>query len=248
VTEEATVRSASNVLRLVLMLGERGRLRVTSVAEELCVAPSTAHRLLSALAQAGFAVQDEDRAYVPGPAYVRLRVPASHPDALVALVAPYLHDLAVATGETTHLMIMERSTTTVRFIHSVEGTAALRVASRTGAVIPAHLTSGGKALLAKMTDEEVRGLYPDGLPGGSRSSNRTLDHLLTELASIRANEIAENHEESEAGISAIGIAFQRHSLAAAISLSLPTTRYRGALNKPLEEHLRRTARKIEAQP
>ncbi len=246
-TEEATVRSASNVLRLVLMLGERGRLRVTSVAEELCVAPSTAHRLLTALTQSGFAVQDEDRAYIPGPAYVRLRVPASHPDALVALVAPYLHDLTVATGETTHLMIMERTTTTVRFIHSVEGTAALRVASRTGAVIPAHLTSGGKALLAKLTDDEVRALYPEGLPG-ARSSKRTLDQLLVELKSIRTSEIAENHEESEAGISAIGIAFQRHSLAAAISLSMPTTRYRGALNKPLEEHLRRTARKIEAQP
>lgn len=247
-TEEQTVRSATNVLRLVLMLGERGRLRVTSVAEELCVAPSTAHRLLTALAQAGFAVQDEDRAYIPGPAYVRLRVPPSHPDALVALVAPFLADLAAATGETTHLMIMERATTTVRFVHSVEGTAALRVASRLGAAIPAHLTSGGKALLAKLTDDEVREMYPDGLPGGSRSNNRTLEHLLAELKGIRTKEIAENHEESEPGISAIGIAFQRHSLSAAISVSMPTIRYRGALSKPLEEHLRRTARKIEAQP
>jgi IclR family transcriptional regulator, acetate operon repressor len=154
VTDE-TARSATNVLRLVLMLGEKGKLRVTGVAGALQVAPSTAHRLLAALASCGFAVQAEDRTYVPGPAYVRLRMPADRPEALVALVGPYLAQLSAATGETTHLMVLDGKS--VRFIHSVEGTAALRVASRIGAVIPAHLTSGGKALLAQMTDEQVPG-------------------------------------------------------------------------------------------
>jgi DNA-binding IclR family transcriptional regulator len=66
---------------------------------------------------------------------VRLRVPASHPDALLAVVDPHLTKLSAATGETTHLMVLHE--TSVRFIHSVEGPAALRVAYRPGASMPA---------------------------------------------------------------------------------------------------------------
>ena len=240
-----TARSATNVLRLVLMLGERGKLRVTTVAEELAVAPSTAHRLLAALHQSGFAVQAEDRTYVPGPAYVRLRLPVSHPEALIALVAPYLSQLSSTTSETTHLMV--RDGVNVRFIHSVEGSAALRVASRVGAVIPAHLTSGGKALLAHLSADEVRELYPEGLPSGGPAKG-SLNRLLVELKEIREKRIALNLEQSEAGITAIGIAFRRHQYSAAISLSMPSIRYREAHRGPLAEQLRRTADLIESQP
>lgn len=241
---DETARSATNVLRLVLMLGERGKLRVTTVADELAVAPSTAHRLLAALHQSGFAVQAEDRTYLPGPAYVRLRLPASHPEALIALVAPYLSQLSAATSETTHLMV--RDGVNVRFIHSIEGTAALRVASRVGALIPAHLTSGGKALLAHLEDDEIRELYADGFPG-SGSSRLTVKSLLAELEEVRERRIALNLEQSEPGISAIGIAFRRHHFAAAISLSMPSTRYRPSHGGPLEEQLKRTADQIESQ-
>ena len=43
-----------SALRLVLMLGERGSVRVTDVSNELNVAPSTAYRLLAALGHYGF--------------------------------------------------------------------------------------------------------------------------------------------------------------------------------------------------
>jgi IclR family transcriptional regulator, acetate operon repressor len=243
---DATARSATNVLRLLLMLGERGRLRVTSVAEELRVAPSTAHRLLGALAQAGFAAHDDDRTYIPGPAYVRLRVPPSHPEALVALAGPHLVELAATTGETTHLMV--RDGAYARFVHSVEGRALLRVSSRTGAVIPAHLTSGGRALLAQLSDEELQELYADGLPGSPRPQRMTVEELLVELKEVRERGIAENVEQSEPGISAMGIAFRRYHLTAALSLSLPSVRYRTANRTRMEQLLRRTAGRIEAMP
>lgn len=233
---EETSRSAGNVLRLVLMLSERGSLRVTGVAEELNVAPSTAHRMLAALAQAGFAVQAEDRTYEPGPAYVRLRRPAGHPEALIALVAPYLMELSAVTGETTHLMVLEGGS--VRFIHSVEGTSALRVASRVGALIPAHLTSGGKAMLALMSDDEVRELVEPG----------EVEPLLAELPAIRERRIAENLEQSEPGICAAGIAFRRHHLVAGFSLSMPSIRYRTPRGYDLEELILKTADAIESHP
>ncbi|GAA5200134.1 hypothetical protein GCM10023322_77320 [Rugosimonospora acidiphila] len=54
----------------------------------------------------------------------------------------------------------------------------LRVGSRTGMLLPAHTNSGGKALLAQLTDAELAALYPRGLPA---SRNRAV----TDLASVR---------------------------------------------------------------
>ena len=58
--------SVDNALRLVQLLRDQGRLRVTDAAAELDVAPSTAHRLLGMLVYRGFAIQDDGRATFPG--------------------------------------------------------------------------------------------------------------------------------------------------------------------------------------
>ena len=59
--------SVDNALLLVQMLRDQGRLRVRQAAEDLGIAPSTAHRLLAMLVYRDFARQDEHRCYVPGP-------------------------------------------------------------------------------------------------------------------------------------------------------------------------------------
>lgn len=246
VNDDSPARSASNVLRLVLMLADRGSLRVTLVANELGVAPSTAHRLLTTLAQTGFAVQQTDRSYVQGPAFIRMRVGSAHPDALLAVIVPHISMLSEATGETTHLMIREN--TAVRFLHSVEGPAALRVASRTGVVMPAHLTSGGKAILATMTDDAIRDLYADGLRMSPNSKVRSVDDLLGEIHTVRSRGYAENLDESEPGISAIGVAVHRDSVHAAISVSVPSIRYRRDRAKSLVALLTQTVAAIDAKP
>jgi DNA-binding IclR family transcriptional regulator len=228
------------------MLADRGQLRVMTAAEELGVAPSTAHRLLTTLTQSGLAAQNEDRSYAQGPAFVRLRLPSSHPDALLAVAVPHLAKLSAATGETTHLMIKQGAS--VRFIHSVEGPAALRVASRAGMVMPAHLTSGGKALLGKMTDEAICELYAGGIPDTANSSIKTMDDLLAEIAVVRKRGFAENVDQSEPGISAVGVALHRNGIPLAISVSVPTIRYRRARVRELVAILQTTAAAIDAQP
>lgn len=246
-SDDAPSKSASNALRLVLMLADRGQLRVMAVAEELGVAPSTAHRLLTTLTQAGLASQNQDRCYVQGPAFVRLRLPPSHPDALLAVVVPHLTKLSAATGETTHLMVLQD--TSVRFIYSVEGPSALRVASRAGVLMPAHLTSGGKAMLAMLPDDTVRALYRNGLAENSNGRIRTVTDLLDELAIVRKRGYAENPDQSEPGISAIGVALRRSSTtSAAISVSLPSIRYRRDRVREIVSILASTAAAIEAQP
>ena len=63
-----SIEAVDNALQLLQLLRDGGALRLKDAAGELGVAPSTAHRLLAMLVYRGFAVQDENRRYVPGPA------------------------------------------------------------------------------------------------------------------------------------------------------------------------------------
>jgi DNA-binding IclR family transcriptional regulator len=247
VTDKHPSLSASNALRLVLLLGERGRMRVTDVARELDVAPSTAYRLLAALGLYGFAAQDGDRSYVQGPAYARLRLSPSDPEALRLIAGPHLTRLAAVVGETTHLMVLDG--VSVRFIFSAEGPGGLRVASRDGVVLPVHSTSAGKALLAEMSDAQLRELYASGIPRTVGSKIKTVDELIQALAAVRRQKFAENHDESEPGISAVGVALHHHSgrPLAGLSISAPSVRYQPSRVADLVKHLRQVAARIELQ-
>ena len=57
------------------MLRDVGALRLKEAAEELAIAPSTAHRLFAMLVYRGFAVQDEKRL---SPSRPRPRAPGRH--------------------------------------------------------------------------------------------------------------------------------------------------------------------------
>jgi DNA-binding IclR family transcriptional regulator len=195
------VSSADNVLKLLRMLRERGELRVAEAAGTLGVAPSTAHRLLATLRQHEFAVQDRRHVYLPGPALAGISAAAPRPD-LRAVIHRGLREVVARCQETAHFMVLEGNG--VRFIDGVEGSKPLRCGTRIGLLMPAHVTSGGKALLAGLPEAELRRLYPRGLPRWDRKKNASMASLARELAAVRHRGYATNHEESEAGIMAVG--------------------------------------------
>jgi DNA-binding IclR family transcriptional regulator len=196
------IESADNVLRLLLLLSEQRQVRVVEAAEHLGVARSTAHRLLRALSYRDFAVQDAHKAYRPGPAFERLVLPGPSTQDLRAVLHRHVERLHAELGETCHLMVLEGNG--ARFIDCVECTHVLRIGSRVGMLLPAHVTSGGKALLAELSAEQLDGLYPRDLPGSPGGAPVARGALRRQLASIRRRGYATNLEESERGIVAVG--------------------------------------------
>ncbi len=61
------IESVDNALRLLQMLRDEGPLRLTDASVRIGVSRSTTHRLLAMLVYRGFAVQQADKAYAPGP-------------------------------------------------------------------------------------------------------------------------------------------------------------------------------------
>jgi IclR family transcriptional regulator, acetate operon repressor len=224
------ISSVDNALRLLTLFRDKRPIRVSEAAATLGVARSTAHRLLSTLEQHGFARRDPaTRTYLPGPVLAELGLATAGLELLSATRAD-LEQLSAETGETTHLVILEGSS--ALFLDSVETSKALRIGSRVGAVMAAHCTSAGKAMLALLSADELSALYPRGqqLEQMTPNSIATREALDDELEAIRKRGYAINRDESEIGVSAVAKAFRAGPTGrvAAFSVSVPSTRFDAA--------------------
>lgn len=220
------ISSVNNALRLVLMFRDHRELRLSEVAVHLGVANSTAHRLLAMLQYHSFVRQDPgSKAYQAGPALVEVGLSVVRSMDIRGLARPSLERLAAATGETTHLAVLEG--TRVRYLDAIESAKALRVVSRTGMTLPAHCTSVGKALLAQLEPKQVRELYRETrLAGETARSLRTRAALERELTQVRVHGYAVNNGESEDGVSSVAVAVHDpvRGPVAALSCAAPTSR------------------------
>lgn len=240
------VGSAGNVLILLRLLCERGQLRVSEAADELGVGASTAHRLLAMLKYQEFAVQDGHRAYRPGPSLALLSaVSPVHPD-LRVLARPHLEELRDTVQETTHLIALVGNGT--RFLDGVEATQSLRVGVRVGLLLPAHSTSGGKALLAELPYDSLKALYPRGIPNTSERGVHTFPELVRQLAVVRRRGYAKNMGESDRGVAALGACVRDETgrALAAVTIGLPRSRAGSDTMRELATELLRTAGAVSA--
>jgi len=199
------VESVINAARILLMLRSSTELHVGAVAEELGVARSTAHRLLTTLQSQGLLYQPAARrAYSPGPALVELGARVVGAMDLRDQARPVLEQLTQETGETTHLLILRGEE--VVFVDGVEGRHAIRAATRIGAFELAHVSAAGKVLLAELPPEELHRRYPrEELEGGTDNAMRTRSALEAELAETRERGYAVNLSESEVGLCAVSV-------------------------------------------
>ncbi|MFD1210888.1 helix-turn-helix domain-containing protein [Arthrobacter sp. GCM10027362] len=125
VAEMSPVESVDRALVLILLMRERGPVSVKTAAAHLGVAPSTAHRLLSALAFRGFASQDRERRYRLGPALAENTVESFSINRLRECARRPLLELHNLLGETVQLMVLRGGN--IQFIDGIESESTLRV-------------------------------------------------------------------------------------------------------------------------
>jgi DNA-binding IclR family transcriptional regulator len=241
------VESVDNALRILQILRDSGQVRVSDVAAELGIARSTAHRLLAMLVYRDFAVQAEDRTYRPGPAIAAEPLRGEPAQRLRQVMRPHMEALCDQVAETINLVV--RLGTQTRFLHTVESAHVLRVGGRQGAILPAWKTSGGKALLAELPDAQLTALLrgpggrpPEGMTAAERRS------LVGQLRRVRERGYAENIEESESGVCAIGVCVRDKAgdPVAALSVSAPSVRYTPDRSRVFLRELRTAVARAEA--
>lgn len=235
--DASRVESVHRALVLLKLLIEEGTLGVTEAASALEVNASTAQRLLATLVQDGFAAQGKDRKYSVGPALHNIGLSTRIPQ-LTDRLRPALEELFERSGETVHIAALVG--TRIMHLDGIEArTHVLRFGSRVGVWLPAHVTSGGKALLADLTDDEVEARYKVALASPrAHSIDVDLESLREQLDDVRESRVAWNFEESEPGVAAMSVSVGEFGgQRVAFSIALPVARYRRELGEKWAQDL-----------
>ena len=237
------VESVAKAAELLRLFGDHSELRLSDVGQTIGVSGSTAHRLLTTLEASGMVSQNATtRCYEPGPELLSLAQALTPSASRWSYARPFLADLGERVGATASIVTLHH--TDAAFVESVEAQTPLRVGSRLGARMPASCVSGGKILLAALSDEELLARYPgEALEILTPRSIRTRTELLAELKQVRRRGSATNFGESEPDVSgvAVAVASRAGEVPYAIAVAAPRSRLAQSRVKAIVAELRKTA-------
>ncbi|MEU4447635.1 IclR family transcriptional regulator [Actinosynnema sp. NPDC050801] len=204
---DAPLSAAEKTLSVLEALADHSR--IADIADASGLPKPTVHRILQTLVRRGFARADGRGGYLGGPRILSLAGRFLQRLDVAEHLRPTLRDLQERTGWTVHLALLSGDEAV--YVAKLEGARPYHLASRVGMSLRLHCTSIGKAILAALADDEVRALVRrTGLPARTGRTITDQDALLAELAVVRERGYAEDHEENEAGVRAIGAAVFDH--------------------------------------
>lgn len=217
-----SVQSLERAFGLLELLANRdGACTLSELADGSGLAPATIHRLMATLAQRGYVRRAPGRRYVLGPRLIALGDGARR--AFGSWVTHYLRELVELTGETANLAVLDSDH--VLYVAQAPGKHAMRMFTEPGRRVDPHCTAVGKAMLARLSDEEVRALL--GRTGMERHTATTLTTpraLIGQLRKIRSDGYALDEGEQEVGVRCVAVALDANPGLSAISVSGPLTR------------------------
>ena len=245
-TEPANKISIQVIERMMKLLdvlaAHHDPLPLKQLAAETGLHPSTAHRILNAVASSGFVERSGNGNYRLGIRLLELGALVKSRISLRESALNAMLELHQQTGESVNLGIRDNDQI-VYIERTSSGRSSVRVVHIVGARAPLHTTATGKLFLAADSAEQVAA-YAErtGLTASTGFSISDLAALEEELETIRRHGIAFDMEEAEVGVRCIaaGIHDDSGELIAGISLSTPAERF----NADWEPLVRETARAV----
>jgi urocanate hydratase len=126
-------------------------LSLADCARRADLSPSTALRLLRTLESAEFVARDTRGYFHAGPRLIQLGAAALGRESLVRMAEPSLHRMVAISGESAYISVLGPGDTAL-YVGMVEGTYAVRHASRIGRTVPLEGTAVGEALRGEVPD------------------------------------------------------------------------------------------------
>src|SRR4051812_13912659 len=183
-----SIERAAAVLQL--LSGRARRLGVVELAGQLNLPKATVHGILRTLRDAGFVEQDaESGKYQLGAALLHMGSSYLDGNELRSRALNWSDTLASRTGESVRIGMLHEGRVLV--VHHVFRPDDSRQALEVGALLPAHATALGKALLAETPDA----LVEQALARFTPTTITEPDVLRAELRQVRERGWAIDHEE-----------------------------------------------------
>lgn len=248
-SKSAPVGVVGKVLKILEALDAApGGLQLREISQQTRVNKSTAYRFVAHLEKEGYLFRDAAGAYIVGPRLARLGAGIAYHATLRKIGRPVLLALSSQTKETVNLGVQDGHD--ILYLDVIESPHSFRMASQPGMHRPLVSTALGKALLAFLPSEQREELLP-GLEFERLTSHSipNVARLKKELIRIVQQGYALDDQETDLGARCVAapILDQSGKVAAAISVSGPTTRITRERVAPFAQAIKRAARAISAQ-
>ena len=241
------VKSADRVIKILELIASRNYgMTHGQIAGELGIPKGSLSKLLSNLvAREYLSIDDRRKLYRLGPQVLVLTGKYLSSLDVVQLGRPILNELAKTTNESTEIHVLKNNE--VMVVAKVDCSRPLIHSISIGSTYPAYATSGGKAILAHLPEEEIDGYFCSvKLVSITKNTITDPELLRGELKKIRAGALAYGREEVYEGISAMaspvfGVCGQ---VLGSIVISIPTPRLSPEKEHSLEQALRGASAKL----
>jgi DNA-binding IclR family transcriptional regulator len=200
------------------------------LAAETGLHPSTAHRILAAMAVSGFVERADAGAYRLGIRLLELGNLVKSRISIRDAAMPLMEQLHEQIGESVNLGVRQGDDI-VYVERTSSGRSTVRAVHLVGARAPLHVTAVGKLYLAEEQGDALRDYARrTGLPGATAASITTLSRLERELDQVRRQGFAIDNEEVEQGLRCIAapVRDDTGTLLAGLSVSAPADRHNPA--------------------
>ena len=236
------VQSLSRTFGLLEAMADVGGVASLSELQHQSGLPlPTIHRLLQTLVALGYVRQVPSRGYALGPRLVRLGESATK--VIGRWAVPHLRNLVEHLGESTNLAVLDGYY--VLYVAQEPGLHSMRMFTEVGRRAGVHCTAVGKAMLARLSEEEaIAILQHSGMPAHTVNTITTLPEMMVELGTVRQQGYALDNGEQEDAVRCVAVAVPGGASQAAISISGPMGRLDDSVVRKAVPLLRTAAAKV----
>jgi IclR family acetate operon transcriptional repressor len=232
-------------LILEAMADAGGEIGLSQLAAEAHLPPATIHRLVRTLVDLGYVRQEPSRQYSLGPRLMRLVDTSTK--RLEALARPYMSEVVEALGESVNLAVLDGED--IVYVAQVQPSQNfMRMFTEVGRRANPHATAVGKAILARMPEDEVLELLGrTGMPRRTELTLTTPPELFADLERVRDRGYALDNGEQELGVRCVALSVPDAPRPMALSMSGPLTRMSDVMIEKAAPILRTAAERVGAE-
>lgn len=241
------VKSADRVLDIFeLFTGEKDSYNLTEISKGLNMPSSSTYLILQNMLSRGYLETDRSgKQFRIGYKLFAIRSGYMRNASLTGEFNYIAEKIINNLNETVSLSI--RTGNQLLYIGEKVSTHSLRFNPSLGVTLPLHATASGKILLADLTADELRALYPsDQLEKVTSKTISSFSDLLKELDKVRKQEFGYNMGETVDGVHCVAGAVKDMDdrAVASISISIPVVRITGEVWGNVHDWIRRSCEEL----
>ncbi len=217
-----TVQSIERAFGLLETMADHGgTMGLSQLAAESGLPLPTIHRLLRTLVDLGYLRQDSSRQYVLAPRLIRL---GESSGAMLSVWAkPHLDRLVDELGESANLAMLDGDE--IVYVAQAQSRRSMRMFTEVGRRVLPHCTAVGKAIMARMPQDQVLDLLRrTGMPVHTEHTITDPESFATALLWVDEHGYAIDDEEQEHGVRCVAGAVHDAPTKLGLSVSGPATR------------------------